>query len=491
MILNNNPAINVDELMKRVREAAEQIRTSGAIEFRRGEPRNQDEIRLAQSLDRHRIVTRLLDGAEAATVPLGVPRRLRAFGALGAFITRVFNYFFKRQREYNGALLATGRELISLALVTGDTLTKTIENLAALETYRMEAFRELRESIDGLRSQLAGIENSHHATRQLAEGVRADLDAAQIAHLAIQTRFAHERVDTAEATLRDVSLRANASPLREEVERSMLGYLRDADRRIADNYESALRSIAMLRGEVQALPRAAGLAPADPPAVAPDPDDAFHAYLSDRFRGSRPDIETRLAEYLPIVQAAGTITAETPLLDIGPGRGEWLTVLREHGIPAFGAETNRLLADECAALGFDVRCEDMLGVLRSLPAASLGALTAFHVVEHISFPYLLEALREAMRVLVPGGTIVFETPNSRNILVATVTFYFDPTHRNPVPHELLTAVLEGLGYADCRVLELHRLDPPIFPGNDELSEHLNARFFSAQDYALIARTPYA
>jgi O-antigen chain-terminating methyltransferase len=243
----------------------------------------------------------------------------------------------------------------------------------------------------------------------------------------------------------------------------------------------------MLRGEMPSPDRPL---PAPPQPVA-DVDDAVHALIADRFRGSRADIDERLKVYLPLIRSAGTVAGATPLLDVGPGRGEWLACLKAEQLSAYGAETNRLLAEECRVQGLDVETADMLAVLRGRANASLGAVTAFHVVEHLPFAYLVDSLREALRVLVPGGLMIFETPDPRNLIVASQTFYLDPTHLHPVPRELLQTLLEGLGFANCEVLELHPPDRPAFTGDDPISARLNTLFSSTLDYAIVARAPRA
>ena len=627
MILNNNPAIDVDELMKRVRAEAARLRSGGALEFRRGEPRNMNDMQLAKALDRHHAVSTLLSEAEAWNRPVQVPQRLRRFGPLGRFMTRVVNYVFKNQRQAIAAIIHSNREAIWMQHNIGEAVSRNIEDLRSLERYRVESLRDVRMSLDALRSEFAGMALSHHHTREIAERALADgqgalevlrseiagiatahhvtrglveeamaagqtsrealeyagfsreridslestmreisarlgqaADATAFAHARIettqsdlrdisartdsQTKFCHERIDSAESSLRDISARleyvagrtefshertdsvestiralaaqatgfiervehqskmiaendrtlhaisdrANDSPTRQEARQSLVDGLREVDRHISERYESTLRAVANLRSEIHAAP--ALRTPAlelDRPV---DRNDAVHALLADRFRGTRAEIDAWLAVYLPIMQTCTSISSETPLLDAGPGRGEWLEILRKSDVPALGIETNEILAEECRALGLDVRSGDLLSDLHARPSRSLGALTAFHVVEHLQFEYLLETLRESIRVLAPGGLMILETPDPRNVLVATRTFYLDPTHLHPIPHELLLALVEVVGFVEARVLDLHP-PKPVFSAEDRTSLQLNDFFSHSQDYAIIARAPNA
>ena len=54
------------------------------------------------------------------------------------------------------------------------------------------------------------------------------------------------------------------------------------------------------------------------------------------------------------------LLAGLPLIDLGPGRGEWLELWREHGsAPAYGIEKSEAMAEHCRGKGLDVRVEDI------------------------------------------------------------------------------------------------------------------------------------
>ena len=100
---------------------------------------------------------------------------------------------------------------------------------------------------------------------------------------------------------------------------------------------------------------------------------------------------------------------------------------------------------------------------------------------------MVRIMDEALRVLMPGGLIIFETPNPANILTASRNFYLDPTHRNPLPGEMMAMVAEARGFADAEIVELHPMTAR-FPGTDRaLTGALDRIFHGPQDYALIAR----
>ena len=115
------------------------------------------------------------------------------------------------------------------------------------------------------------------------------------------------------------------------------------------------------------------------------------------------------------------------MLDAGCGRGEWLELLKEQGITTGrGIDNNRVMVKQCEGYGLDVIEGDVIESLRDFPSASLGAVTAFHLIEHLPLNVLVKFLDETARVLKSGGIAIFETPNPENILVGAFTFYLDP-----------------------------------------------------------------
>jgi len=216
--------------------------------------------------------------------------------------------------------------------------------------------------------------------------------------------------------------------------------------------------------------------------------DALYVALQDEFRGSLPEIKKRLGVYLPKLAAAGIGSESMPILDVGCGRGEWLELLREHQLHAAGIDLNRVVLAICQERGLAVMEADAVEHLRSLPEASLGAVTAFHLIEHLALPHLLDFLDAARRVLKPGGVAIFETPNPNNMFVSSRYFYLDPTHRHPIPVELGRFLAEARGFERVEILELHPW--PIEHHVDtrtggDVATRFNECFYGPQDYAII------
>jgi O-antigen chain-terminating methyltransferase len=218
----------------------------------------------------------------------------------------------------------------------------------------------------------------------------------------------------------------------------------------------------------------------------------WYLALENQYRGDQADIEARLGHYLPHLACAQVGQAEWPVLDLGCGRGEWLRLLARHQMAALGVDNNAAMLDEARQQGLQVVEADLITFLRTTDAESIGAVTAFQVVEHLPQNILLELFQQAWRVLRPGGVLLLETPNPENLQVAAYSFWLDPTHVRPIPAPLLAHSAAYFGFIDISIersnpwSDTQRLNDP-----SDAARHLEKLLFSAQDYALVARKPYA
>jgi SAM-dependent methyltransferase len=237
--------------------------------------------------------------------------------------------------------------------------------------------------------------------------------------------------------------------------------------------------------------------PADQPAASTI-DDFHYVSFENAFRGSTEEIRARLAEYLPRFEGRSDI------LEIGCGRGEFLDLLREHGVSARGLDVNEAMVQETRARGLDAIRADALPYLQGLPDASLGGLFAAQVVEHLQPAYLARLIETAGHKLRPGGLIVLETINPTCWVAFFESYIRDLTHVRPLHPETLQFLVRAAGFRQVEVeyrapvpeAEKLRTLPWHLPAGDAtlqaLVEHLNAqaaqlnrRLFGYQDYAVI------
>lgn len=198
-------------------------------------------------------------------------------------------------------------------------------------------------------------------------------------------------------------------------------------------------------------------------------DVAENAFgFEDVFRGSEATIRQRQAIYPEMLGSPGWV------LDLGCGRGEFLDVLREHGIRGLGVELSQHLVDLCVAKGHDAVHGDAIEHLEGLEDESVPAIFAAQVVEHLPADVLRTLLELVQAKLEPGGTAVFETVNPHTP-TALKAFWTDPTHHHPLYPEVLIALCRFAGFSSGRV---------VFP---QPSGDFNEDIYERPDYAVVVK----
>lgn len=194
--------------------------------------------------------------------------------------------------------------------------------------------------------------------------------------------------------------------------------------------------------------------------------DATYAEFERTFRGSREAIRERQREYVDLLATRG------PVLDLGCGRGEFLEVLGEAGVEAWGVDLDEGMVAEAVAAGVDARVGDLFEELAARGAGSLAGIFCSQVIEHLDPGGMQRLVDEIGRVLAPQAVAVIETVNP-HCLTALRFFWLDLTHVHPVYPEsaLMLAKAAGLGAAVVH-----------FPGGSGVLEEDLA---SCGDFALI------
>ena len=226
------------------------------------------------------------------------------------------------------------------------------------------------------------------------------------------------------------------------------------------------------------------------PAVPVEAIDNYYLAFENANRGSREEILAKLSIYnvwlkdrVPLQE--GLTHA---IVDLGCGRGEWLSHVASRGYEAIGADSSPMMIEACEKLGYNVRCTDALSFLRGLPTNSIAAVTGFHIIEHVPFDYLFAMVQECARVLVKDGSVLFETPNPENVLVGSHTFYHDFTHRNPITPTAISFLLKYHGFVEIDIIRSSPYpDEAKVPGDDPLTARVNGHLCGPQDFAVTGR----
>jgi O-antigen chain-terminating methyltransferase len=181
--------------------------------------------------------------------------------------------------------------------------------------------------------------------------------------------------------------------------------------------------------------------------------DDFYARFEERYRGSEEAMAERFRH-----RFAGRLLEHAKRFpggrvhDLGCGRGEFLDVCREAGFTTCGVDLSGVFVEQCRVKGHEVDVRDLLSYLATRTDGSAAVIGSFHVVEHCPPEYFLRAIREAYRVLAPGGFLVIETPNTYSMFVAARQFYLDPTHLRPVHPEFLQFMYEDAGFRNIELV---------------------------------------
>ena len=230
----------------------------------------------------------------------------------------------------------------------------------------------------------------------------------------------------------------------------------------------------------------------------PTDNETFYHDFEEKFRGSRELIKERLQIYVPILKEKLQDWSKARFVDIGSGRGEWLDILRENGaIDYIGVDLNAQQNELSEKYGHHTVQMDCIKYLLEQPNSSVDLITGFQIIEHLYMSDLMKLLKESYRVLKPGGVILFETPNPKNLIVGANTFYIDPSHIRPLVPETVSFLVEWCGYSNVKCIDVNShqnsIKTEVLKWNESKDEmHLLQEFndikwnlYGPQDYAVI------
>ncbi|HSB75892.1 MAG TPA: methionine biosynthesis protein MetW [Terriglobales bacterium] len=225
-------------------------------------------------------------------------------------------------------------------------------------------------------------------------------------------------------------------------------------------------------------------------AAAPELDFDYFMF-EERFRGPESEIKRRQQSYLEYFRGRENV------LDLGCGRGEFLELMRENGIPAQGVETGKDALLLCRDKGLSVSEADLLSYLQAMADESAGGMFSSQVIEHMPPAAQMQFTRLTHQKLRPGSPLVIETINPECVYALCRNYYLDPTHVRPVHPEMLAFVLRSLGFSNVEIKYSSpvsdRQVPPLRIGEpgpeltsfNQAMGHVNQLLFGFQDYAVV------
>jgi O-antigen chain-terminating methyltransferase len=397
------------------------------------------------------------------------------------FIARVLDWHVREQVEFNRKIVDCMDAAIEALTDNNRALNGVGGRLAELDN-RFAALQKLSEELLDMRSHWSDwrFEWEHKLQQNEVQFLRSVAD--------LQGGFQH-RADVMDANYRDAvhaihseftgALARNAAEIQQrmwsDLERIRLEY-----ERLIHSELRTIRQRAEVRGPLSAIPAGPvreSLTAASG-AAAPLPFD--YGRFAERFRGSEEYVKSGQQFYLPHFAQCRNV------LDIGCGRGEFLEMMRQAGIPARGIDLSEESVATCRQKGLEAENADLFPYLAGLPEASLDGVFCSQVVEHLPPDRLPEMIELAATRLSRNGVIAIETPNPECLAIFATHFYLDPTHTRPVPHPLLAFYLEEFGVGN---IEVRKLSPAVesMASLRSLPEDFRDAFFGGLDYAITGR----
>lgn len=229
-------------------------------------------------------------------------------------------------------------------------------------------------------------------------------------------------------------------------------------------------------------------------------DEIFNYFLfEEKYRGSTEDIKKRQTIFLDYFRNGQNV------LDIGCGRGEFLSLLKENGIGAKGIDINEDMVLYCKKNGLDVEKVEALSFIRSIGDKSLDGIFSAQVIEHLQPEDLINLVKMCHDKLKYGSYFIAETINPLCLSVFAKSFYMDMSHVKPVHPATIKFLLESVGFRDVKFeffsphMDNEKLNKIIVIDKMKDEEKtrievmnrnidmLNGLLFGYQDYAVIAK----
>jgi len=189
----------------------------------------------------------------------------------------------------------------------------------------------------------------------------------------------------------------------------------------------------------------------------------YYNYLN-KARGDEKLIESRFKKYLKYIKKGWRV------LDIGCGRGEFLELLKQRGISAYGIDINPEMIKRCKEKNLDVQQEEAIKHLSTVSEESIGFIMCSHVIEHIPFHLWVELLKLSKRALISDGILIIETLNPRSFYAMMEWYWKDPTHRHPVYPDYLNYLLKYIGFKEITISYFDEVSEQISLSEEKIND---------------------
>lgn len=352
------------------------------------------------------------------------------------------------------------------------------------------------------------IEYTRASTLQISRSVDVRLEALEkgMSHLTeVSLDISKTRGDSLQVERRHQEFRNALEALENEVQCLKLNLDRLCEEGSARNQREqeilqgikALEASALRQRHAMRLTKAQGqtrLGGGPQESVYDEANLPFDYYMfEEKYRGHWEVIRERQKHFLRFFEG------DSEVLDIGCGRGEFLSLLNERGIKGVGVDLDEDMLSVAKQKGLVVCKADGTEYLGGLEECCLDGIFMSHVIEHIPTERVVTLFSRCFAALRYNGTIVVETPNPLSLSIFSRSFYQDPTHVRPVHPETLKFVLRQVGFDIVEEVfsgHIPLTEKLIVPKDEVTGEfawirdnftRLNEWLYGPQDYAIVAR----
>ena len=203
-----------------------------------------------------------------------------------------------------------------------------------------------------------------------------------------------------------------------------------------------------------------------------DKEELYYSLFESTFYNHEVVLKKQLVylNYIPKTNSSKDLH-----LDIGCGRGELLTLLKQNNYHAMGIDVNSIEIQTLKKQNYLAEHSDMIEFLETTNN-SFSSISALQVIEHIDYDTLKKFISLAYSKIKKDGVIILETINPHN-KVAFNSFYMDETHKRPIPPEMLAFILQYAGFKNIKFVYISPM-PQEFRSK-------NNNYINYHDYAVI------
>ncbi|MBW4609163.1 MAG: methyltransferase domain-containing protein [Hassallia sp. WJT32-NPBG1] len=429
MIEANNPEINVDELMNKIRE---EVANRHGQSQSTGITSNAEKAKMTTTISH---IEALLKNAESrAYIRTKWPDKLNRFPfnltkKLQKLALKIINFLFKDQREVNLNLLQSLRQSVALN-------RQLIEEVTTLRAQMDERLSDVDSRAQAINECLSDVDSRAQAINERLSDVDSRAQTMDDNFNTIDTWISswmtsiQEHLDDVNSQVQGIDKRLNAVDelLGTKVTQSLPEILEVTE----ESYINSAIALSKIPIEEH---------------YQHDKKDLFYYLFENVFYNSEV-VKEKQKFYLNFINR--NIKESYHFLDAGCGRGEFLQNLTAHEIKCVGIDLNKLEICTLKNSGFNAYESDIVDYLEKTDEKFSG-ISALQVVEHLNIEYINIFLSLSFEKIVVDGVIIIETVNPHS-LYGLSNFYQDSTHVKPLPPELLKFLLEWHGFKSVKII---------------------------------------